>query len=791
MSIKPGRRAIGRTTWAVVFKPRLKLLSAAVLGLSGALPAGAAAPLQRTVGAADVPPAWPTRAKPPAGAPNILVIMTDDVSFGASSTFGGPVKTETFDELANEGLRYNGFHTTAMCSPTRASLLTGRNPHKVGMGTITNLPSAYPGYTTVMPKSAGTVAEMLRLNGYNTAMFGKAHLTPEWELSPAGPFDRWPTGLGFEYFYGFLESDTSQWEPSLVENTTRLHAPRPEGYHLDQELADRAIRWIDEHRAAAPDKPFFLYYATGTPHAPLQAPQEWMQKYRGKFDQGWDVLREQIYKRQKQQGLIPANASLTPRPAAIPAWKSLSRDEQRLAARQMEAYAATLAHADYQAGRVIDELRRSGQLDNTLVVYIQGDNGGSGEGGLYGRLFEQSAMNGMIESTAYSLSRIDDIGGKHLYNAYPAGWAWATASPFQWMKTVASHFGGTRNGMVMSWPRGIESRGEIRSQFHYVTDIVPTLLDAAKLQMPAQIGGVEQQPLDGVSMQYTFGAGASKLASHRQTQVFELSENLGIYHDGWFAGTKPFRAPWEWNNGQYVALDDRNWSLYRISTDFSQAHDLAKSDPDKLAQMQALFWSEAEKSNILPIHPTALGRRNGLPGLAEGRTQFTYTAKAADIPETAAPPISGKSFSIVADVVVPAAGADGVMVAHGGRFGGYSFYLDQGHVVFHYNALDPRRYTIRTPDALSAGAHRLTAKLLMDEGTQGPGGDGGPGAQLTISVDGERAATGRIEHTRKFWISHTEGFDVGQDLITPVSDDYTVDDSSFRGEIKKIDVMIE
>lgn len=728
-------------------------------------------------------PEWPAQVKAPAGAPNILLILTDDVGFGATSTFGGPVPTTTFDMLAKSGIRYNQFNTSALCSPTRAALLTGRNPQNVGMGNVTNLATGYEGYTTQLPKSAGTVAEVLRQNGYNTAMFGKSHLTPEWEMSQAGPFDRWPTGLGFEYFYGFLSADANQFEPPLVENTSFIEPPHDDpDYILDRDMADRAIGWIQRQKALAPDKPFFVYYAPGTAHTPHSAPTEWLEKFRGKFDMGWDVAREQTFARQKKMGVIPANAELTPRPDGLPAWASLNADQKKLYARQMEAFAAALSFSDHELGRVIDNLRETGQLDNTMIVYIQGDNGGSAEGGLDGLVYEQSGITGFKEPFAFKMETIDKIGTRELYNHYPAAWGWAMNAPFPWYKQVASHAGGTRNGLVISWPGHVAHSDQVRSQYHHVIDIMPTLLAAAKLPAPAEVNGVAQKPLDGISMAYSFTQ--PKAPSQRHIQVYEMMENVGIYKDGWMAGTTPKRTAWDvsWdstNKKLNVDVDDRPWVLFNLDKDFSENRDLAATNPAKLAEMKALFWEEAKRNHILPIHDFSQGYE-GRPSTITGHDSFTYYPGFIRGNEANVPSTIGRSYQIDADVIIPQDGANGVLLTQGGRFGGYAFYVNKGQLVFHYNALGPRQYQVRSEQPIPAGEHRFTAAFKTDEARPQSGGT------LTLSIDGKVVGTGRIDQTLGGWISHNDGFDVGQDTLTPINSDYAVVDSAFTGELKKL-----
>ena len=720
------------------------------------------------------PPAWPEPAKAPAGAPNILLIMTDDVGFAASSTFGGPVPTPTFDALAKSGLRYNQFNTAAICSPTRAALLTGRNPHNVNVGNVMDAPAGYPGYTSVIPKSAATVAEVLKDNGYATAMFGKSHLTLMWQQSAAGPFEQWPTGLGFQYFYGFMGGDTDQFKPTLIENRSFLPTPNDPDYVLDRDLTDRAMTWIRQSRELAPDKPFFVYLATGTAHAPHQAPRDWLDKFRGRFSQGWDALREQSLARQKAAGIVPADTQLTPRPASLPAWDSLTPEEKQVSERLMEAFAASLAHADFQIGRLIESLRASGQLDNTLVVFIQGDNGGSAEGGPYGRLFEQEFTNDIPHDAQYMKSRIDEIGGPNLYNNYTAGWAWATNTPFQYYKQVASHLGGVRNGMVMSWPRRIKDAGGLRQQFHFVSDIAPTLLEAAGIAAPKVVNGVAQQALDGISMAYSFDNPAAP--SRRHVQIFEVAQNMGIYRDGWWAGTRPAKAPWDLYNGTVVNMNSRTWELYHVAEDFSQARDLAAAEPRRMKQMQQLFWAQAAKNHLLPLHVPGEGTE-GMPTLGS-RTRFVYSSRQSRIPENAAPHTVGHSFRITAELAVGPARSDGVLVAHGGKAGGYSFYIKDGRPTFHYNALERRQYRITAPDPLSPGPHTLAADFTKDVN--------GQAGELVLTVDGQPVAKGRIEHRLKPWISYVEGFDIGEDSVTAVTTDYDAAHSRLAADLKQI-----
>lgn len=728
--------------------------------------------------------AWPPIVAPRKGAPNVLLIMTDDVGFAATSAFGGPVPTPNLDKLAADGIRYNRFHTTALCSPTRAALLTGRNPHRVAMGNVNNLATDYEGYTSVIPKSAGMIAETLRNNGYATAAFGKWHLTPEWEQSAYGPFDRWPTSEGFNYFYGFHGGDTDQFSPSLFENTTAIEPPHDDpNYILDNDLATRTIRWIDQQRSLAPDHPFFVYLAPGTAHSPHSAPKEWLEKFRGKFDGGWDALREEIFARQKRMGIIPASAKLTPRPEFFPAWTSLPSDRKRLYARMMEAYAAALAYNDHEVGRVIDSLKASGEFDNTLIIAIEGDNGASAEGGPQGLFAEETMINGYDEDFNYLLKHIDDIGGPRARNHFPAMWAWALNTPFQYYKQVASHLGGIRNGLIVSWPGQIKRPDVIRNQFLYVTDVAPTILEAAGIAQPEVQDGVKQMTMDGISFAYTFSDPSA--APKRTTQVFEMMQNVGIYQNGWMAGTVPAAAPWNiTSKALNVPLGDRKWELYDLSKDYSQSNNLAAKYSAKLEDMKKLFLAEAETSKILPVHSISQGRE-GVPSLTSGRTSFTYTAGLTRVPENSAPRVIGRSFEINARISVPPAGANGVLVTQGGRFGGYAFYLKEGRPVFHYNMVNERQYVIRSDATVPTGDHVLTARFDIDQAVPGSGG------KLTLLLDGKPVGTGRIEHTHRTWISNSEGFDVGQDTITPISDDYAIGSSKFTGDLKELRIELK
>ncbi|MBD2411948.1 sulfatase-like hydrolase/transferase [Nostoc calcicola FACHB-3891] len=724
----------------------------------------------------DSQPDFPQPITAPANAPNVLLVILDDVGFGQASTFGGPVDTPNLTRLAERGLRYNQFHTTALCSPTRAALLTGRNHHSVNTGVVEELATGYPGYTTVLPKSAATVAEILRQNGYNTAAFGKWHNTPDFETSAAGPFDRWPTGLGFEYFYGFLGGDTNQWSPALVENTKRIDKPNKPDYHLTPDLVDHAIAWIRNQQSIAPEKPFFGYLATGATHAPHHAPKEWIDKYKGKFDQGWDKLREETFARQKQQGVIPANAQLTPRPQELPAWDSLSAEQQKLYAHMAEVFAGFLGHTDYQVGRLINAVDQLGELDNTLVIYVVGDNGASAEGGLTGSVNELQVFNGVPENLQQLLAAYDDLGSPKTFNHFPAAWAWAVSSPFQWTKQIASHFGGTRNPLVISWGANIKDQGGIRSQFHHVIDITPTILEVAGITVPKEVNGVKQQPIEGTSFAYTFDD--PNAPSHRETQYFEMLGNRAIYHEGWIAAARHGRLPWERTaKGNF---DTDKWELYNITEDFSEANNLAKENPEKLEKLQKLFLKEAKKHNVLPLDDRLAERFDVKirPNLTRGRTTFTYYPGTVGIPEGSAPNLKNRSFTITANVEIPENGAEGVILTQGGRFAGWSFFLEDGKPTYIYNYANTARYTIQSPEKLPIGKSTIRFNFDYDGGV-GAGGIG------KLFINDRQVAEGRVDKTIAYRLALDETFDVGRDTGTPVVDSYQVP-FAFTGNLQQV-----
>ncbi|MCB1130782.1 MAG: arylsulfatase [Verrucomicrobiae bacterium] len=720
----------------------------------------------------------------PDGAPNILLILTDDVGFGASSTFGGPIPTPNFDRVADSGLRFNRFHTTALCSPTRAALLTGRNHHSVATACIMEAGVGYPGYNTLVPKSKRGMGDILKLNGYNTAWFGKNHNVPDWQNSQAGPFDLWPVGLGFEYFYGFVGGDTNQWSPALVENTRPIEPPANDpDYHFDNDMANHCIRWIQMQKAVAPEKPFFAYYAPGTAHAPHHAPKEWIEKFKGKFDQGWDKQREMTLAKQKEMGIVPKDTRLTERSPGIPAWDGLNDKEKELYAHMMEIYAAALSHCDEQIGRVIDAVAETGQLDNTLIIYIMGDNGASAEGSAQGLFNEMTFFNAIPETFDELYAKKDLLGGPMTFNHYPIGWAHAMDTPFQWTKQVASHFGGTRNGMAISWPAKIKARGEIRDQFCHVIDIMPTVLEAASLPQPMSVYGVEQAPVEGTSLVYAFND--AKADSQRKTQYFEMFANRALYHDGWVATTTPTTPPWDSVAKPVDPIDGYEWELYNVDEDFSEANNLAKQEPDRLRELQRLFYIEAVKYDVLPLDNSKVERLDvsNRPSLTRGRNEFTYREGMTRIPEGSAPDLKNKSFGIKAEIEVPEGGAEGLLMTQGGRFAGVGLYLLKGKPVFTYNLCGVDHYTVAGDEALAPGKHVVTLDFVYD------GGGVGKGGTATLSVDGNKVASEKIPRTIAFRMSLDETLDIGEDTGTPVSEDYQVP-FKFTGELDKVVINI-
>jgi arylsulfatase A-like enzyme len=741
-----------------------------------------------SVGASD-PIEWPREVSAPDGAPNVLLIMMDDVGFGTCSAFGGPVPTPTMDRIANEGLRYNRFHTTAVCSPTRASLITGRNHHVASTGIIMEFSTPYPGYHSLVSRSVGTVGEILTGNGYGTSWYGKNHNVPDWQTSPAGPFHLWPTGLGFEYFYGFLGGDSHQYRPPVYENTVPIEPYLgKDDYHLDKDMADRAIQWIGTQKAVWPKKPFFAYYTPGTAHAPHHAPKEWIEKFKGKFDHGWKRQREMTYENQKKMGIIPANAKLAPTPDDYRKWDDLTPDEKRIAAREMECYAAALAHADYQVGRVIDAIEEMGELDNTLVIYIMGDNGASAEDptGL-GMTSEIATMgNNLVDRPEYMLENLDLFGGRWFENHYSHGWAHAMNTPFQWDQKIASHLGGSRTGMALMWKGHIQDPGAIRSQFCHVNDIVPTILEAARIPAPETINGFAQVPMDGTSLLYTFDD--PDAPERHTTQYFEVIANQAIYHDGWMASTTPKRLPWE-GRGESTPdpFNDYTWELYNLTEDYSQVDDLAQQYPEKLEELRAVFLAEAKKNQVFPLDDRYIERADpaNRPEPNRGRTEFVYYGGTIRIPEGAAVNIKNRSFSITAHLTIPEGGAEGMIMTQGGWFGGIALMLLDGKPTLAYarSHYPEHKYTIAASKRLPAGKHVLVMDFAYD------GGGVGKGGTATLSVDGEEWAKGRIDETVPTRFSMNEGLEIGRDAGMPVVNSYEVP-FRFTGEIGRVVVRL-
>ncbi|WP_254174756.1 arylsulfatase [Planktothrix pseudagardhii] len=720
--------------------------------------------------------------RPPAGAPNVLIVLLDDVGFGASSAFGGPCNTPTFEKLASQGLKYTRFHTTALCAPTRQALLTGRNHHSVGMGNITETATAAPGYSSVRPNTKAPLAETLKLNGYSTAYLGKCHEVPVWQTSPMGPFDGWPTGGGgFEYFYGFIGGENNQWEPALYEGTTPIEPPKtPEqGYHLTEDLADKAIAWVSQQKALMPDKPFFMYFAPGATHAPHHVPKEWIEKYKGKFAHGWDQQREITFAKQKELGVIPPDAQLTQRHAEIPAWDDMNPQLKPVLEREMEVYAAFLEHTDYHVGRVIDTLEHLGILDETLVYVIIGDNGASAEGTLQGAFNEMANFNGMaaLETPEFMLSKLDEFGSPESYNHYAVGWAWAMDTPYQWTKQVASHWGGTRNGTIVHWPKKIEEKGGIRNQFCHVIDIAPTILELAGIPEPIMVNGVQQSQYEGTSMVYSFND--AKAPERHEVQYFEMFGNRGIYYKGWSAVTK-HRTPWVMTNQKMLPFDDDVWELYDGSKDWTQAHDLSKEMPEKLHELQRLFLIEAVKYNVLPLDDRQVERCNpetaGRPTLIKGNSQLFF-AGMGRLSENSVVNIKNKSFSVTSQLQVPSEGVEGVIIAQGGRFGGWSVYSHEGKAKFVYNVLGIQSFVTEAEQPIPPGQHQVRMEFNYDGGGLGKGGN------VTLYYDGQSVGTGRVEHTQAFIFSADETTDIGYESGTPVTPDYTFNSSRFTGKI--------
>ncbi|HWY58575.1 MAG TPA: arylsulfatase [Terriglobales bacterium] len=730
-----------------------------------------------------------TQLRPPKGAPNVLLILIDDAGFGSSSAFGGPCYTPNAELLASGGLKFNRFHTTALCSPTRQAMLTGRNHHTVAMGGITEIASGSPGYCSVLPNTCAPLARTLKLNGYATAQFGKCHEVPVWETSPAGPFDSWPTGGGgFEYFYGFIGGEAHQWYPSLYEGTTPVEPKKTpeEGYHFMADMTDKAINWIGQQKALIPDKPFFVYFAPGATHAPHHVPKEWADKYKGKFDQGWDKLREETFARQKKLGVIPQDCQLTQRHKEIPSWDEMPAALKPVLIRQMEVYAGFMEYCDYHVGRVIDGIKKLGLLDDTLIYYIIGDNGGSGEGTLHGTYNEMINFNGAsaLETPEFLMARLDKLGGPESYNHFAVGWAHAMDTPYQWTKQVASHWGGTRNGTIVHWPKGIAGKGELRTQFCHCIDVAPTILEVAGLPQPLFVNGVQQHPIEGVSMAYAFND--AKAAERHETQYFEMFGNRGIYHKGWTAVTR-HKTPWILIGEKTPPFDDDVWELYDTNKDWTQANDLSKQMPEKLHELQRLWLIEATRYNVLPLDDNLGARLNsdtaGRPQLITGKSQILFGSMGR-LSENSVLNLKNKSHSVTAAIVVPATGAEGVIVAQGGNIGGWSLYAKGGKLKYCYNFLGIHQFYAESNNALAPGEHQVRMEFAY------AGGGLGKGGIVTLYVDGKKVGEGKVAVTAAMVFSADDGCDVGVDNGSPVSPDYGARGNEFKGHVKGVQLAI-
>jgi len=748
--------------------------------------------------ASESKPWWAPRVVPPKGAPNVLLIMTDDVGFGAPGTFGGVVPTPALDRIAKSGLRYTNFHSTSLCSPTRAALITGRNHHVSGFGVVGEIATGFPGYDSVIRKDTGTIGTILRDNGYATSWFGKNHNTPFYQASQAGPFHQWPIGMGFEYFYGFVGGDASQWQPNLFRNTTPIYPFQGNsGWNLTTAMADEAIGHMKDLKAIAPDKPFFVYYVPGGTHAPHHPTPEWIKKISDMrlFDDGWNKIRETIFANQKQLGVMPANAQLTPGPKELPQWDSLGWEEKKLFVKQADVYGAYLAYTDHEIGRVIQAVEDLGELNNTLIIYISGDNGASAEGMLNGTPNEFTTFNGVPVPVKDQFLWYPFWGSERTFPHFAAGWAWAMGTPFKWTKQVASHYGGTAQGVAMSWPGRITDVGGIRRQFHHIIDIVPTVLAATGVSAPDTINGIKQRPIDGVSMTYTWDKTNADIPSQRGTQYFEMLGNRAIYHDGWVAATTPATLPWELSTKTPPdVITGYNWELYNVKEDPTQANDLAAQMPERVKEMQALFYAEARKHDVLPLDNSSLARWNTpRPSLTAGRTVFTYSGPLSGTPNSAAPSILDKSYTITAEVTIPEGGAEGMIVTQGGRFGGYGLFLSKGEfgvgrgkVVFLYNLLDLKRTIWEGPE-LSAGKHTVAFDFKAEGQGLGKGGTG------ILYVDRKEVARNSLEHTTPITFPEDETFDIGQDTRTGVAMIEHRYDAPFKftGKIDKLTVELK
>ena len=725
--------------------------------------------------------------RPPKGAPNVLIVLIDDAGFGSSSAFGGPCATPNAEKLASNGLKFTRFHTTAICSATRQALLTGRNHHSCGMGGITEIATGAPGLCSVLPNTMSPLAKTLKLNGYSTAQFGKCHEVPVWQASPAGPFDAWPAGGGgFEYFYGFIGGEANQWYPTLYEGTTPTEPEKTpeEGYHLVDDMATKAIKWIGQQKSLLPDKPFFIYFAPGATHAPHHVPKEWADKYKGKFDEGWDKLRELTLERQKKLGVVPKDCQLSARPKDVPGWDDMPEAFKPVLRREMEVYAGFMEYTDHQVGRVLEMLKKLDILDDTLVFYIIGDNGASAEGNINGCFNEMSYFNGLqqFETAEYLQARIDKLGGTDSYNHYAVGWAHAMNTPYQWTKQVASHFGGTRNGTVVHWPKGIKAKGEVRNQFSHVIDVAPTILEAAGIPEPVSVDGITQDPIEGVSMLYAFDD--AKAPERHETQYFEIMGNRAIYHKGWTAVTKHYTP---WIMAPRPALDDDVWELYDTTKDWSQSKDLSKENPKKLMELQRLWMIEATRYKVLPIDDRMFEKVNpdtaGRPVLLKGNSQVLFGGM-GHLSENCVLNLKNKSHSVSANIVVPEKGAEGVIIAQGANIGGWSLYAKEGKLKYCYNWSGLKHFIVGTEKAIPAGEHQVRMEFAY------AGGGLGKGGKVTLFIDGKKAGEGDVAATLAMIFSADDGLDVGEDTGAPVSPEYGSSHNAFNGEIKGVQLAI-
>jgi arylsulfatase len=742
-------------------------------------------PTYSELDARDAKPPPRFEVKAPSGAPNVVIVLIDDIGFGGPSTFGGPIRTPTLEALAQSGLRFNNFHTTALCSPTRNALKTGRNHHTTNTGSIMETATAFPGNTGQVPNSVAPLAEMLRLNGYSTGAFGKWHETAAWETSVSGPFDRWPTHQGFDKFYGFIGGETDQWYPLIYDGVKKIDPPKLENYHFTVDMTNQAINWVKAQQSMTPDKPFFVYYATGAVHAPHHVPKEWADKYKGQFDKGWDEVRAETVERQKKLGVIPASTKLGARPKDLKAWSTLPADQRRLFARQAEVFAGFLEHTDHEIGRFKKALEDIGELNDTLFIYIAGDNGTSAEGGFVGMYNEMTYFNGVAEKVEDLIPLVDKWGGPETFPHMSAGWAVAFDAPFSWTKQVASDFGGTRNGVVIHWPKRIKDRGGLRSQFSHVIDIAPTILEAAGLPEPKIVNGTPQTPIEGTSLVYAFDD--AEAPERHTTQYFEMFGNRGVYHDGWFARTL-HRAPWQTSDLKPLASDV--WDLYEVRSDFSLANNLAAKQPQKLKELQALFLQEAEKYHVLPLDDRTIERTNpqlaGRPDVLGQRTSLTLYEGMEGMLENTFMNIKNRSSRITARIDVPANGAQGAILSQGGRFGGWSLYMTDSKPAYVYNFLGLARYTVAAPEPLPSGPATIVLDFAYD------GGGFGKGGKATLLVNGAAVAEGRVEQTQPNIFSADETADVGIDNQTPVALGIGIGpETRFTGKISEIRLEVK